>query len=73
MYLMSLISVFTASWFAMLGIVKFYNFPELQEALGDTVFWAGIVFGVILTYFIIYLFVQAIRYIADSKKEKEEY
>jgi uncharacterized membrane protein (DUF441 family) len=73
MFLLTFILFFTSLHFGMLGVVKFYNFPELQEAIGSTTYWVGIVFGVIVAYFCIYAIIKMIETIAKRKRQKLEY
>ena len=73
MFLLSFILFFTSLHFGMLGIVKFYNFPELQNAIGSTTYWVGIIFGVIVAYFIIYAIYKMITGVARQKQQELEY
>ena len=73
LFLMSLVTVFASFHLGMVNVVKFFNFPELQNAIGSQVYWMGLVFGVIVTYFIIYLFIQATHKSAMKKDERLEY
>lgn len=73
LFLLSFIPFFTSMHFGMLSVVKFFNFPELQEAIGSTVYWTGISFTIVITYFIIYLFHKAIRTMGEKKAEELEY
>lgn len=72
-FFMAVISFWASMHFAMLGVVKFYNFPELQSLIGSTVYWTGWVFAILLTYFLIYIFYSVIHMAAQRKKERLEY
>jgi hypothetical protein len=73
LFLLSILTFFTSGHFALLGIVKFYNFPALQNAIGSTVYWVGWMFALIITYFLIYLIIKIVHTAAQRKKERLEY
>jgi F0F1-type ATP synthase membrane subunit b/b' len=57
----------------MVGLVKYYNFPELQNAIAFSIYIIGTVFFVLLLYFITYVFYKAIKTAAKAKAEELEY
>ena len=73
MFLMSLIMFFVAFHMGMLGVVKFMDFPELQELIGSTTYWYAILFGGVIMYFIIYMLYIFFNTMAQKKKERIEY
>ena len=73
MFLLSPIFFFTSLHFGTLAIIKFYNFPALQNAIGSTVYWFGIVFGVIVSYFVIYLIAQMFHAAAQKEDARLRY
>jgi len=73
LFLLSIIPFFISMHIGMVSLVKFYDFPELQNIIGSSVYWFGILFGVIVTYFIIYLFYMMVHAAAQKKKEKMRY
>lgn len=73
LFLLSPIMFMVSLHFGLVSLIKFYNFPELQDIIGNTVYWFGLVFGVIVTYFIIYLFIKLVHTAAEKKKERLEY
>lgn len=73
MFLLSPIMFIVSLHFGVVSLVKFYNFPELQDAIGNTIYWVGLVLGVIITYFIIYLFIKMVHNIAQDKDDKINY
>ena len=70
LFLLSIIPFFASMHFGMLSVVKFYDFPELQNAIGDTTYWVGIMFFILITYFIIYLFYKAVHSAAQKREEQ---
>lgn len=72
LFLLSPIMFIVSLHFGVAALIEFYNFESLQNIIGDTVYWFGLVFGVIVVYFIIYLFIKMVRNIAEEKKEKLE-
>lgn len=73
LFLASMIPFFTSMHLAMISLVKFYNFPEMQDLIGSTVYWVGIIFFIILTYFMMYVFYIATHVAAQKKKERLNY
>lgn len=73
LFIMSLFTIFSSFHFGMLAIVKFYRWTEMQEAMGSTVYWIGIILGVIVTYFIIYLLILLFHEAAQRRKQRLEY
>ena len=73
LFLASMIPFFTSMHLAMISLVKFYDFPEMQDLIGSTTYWVGIIFFVVLTYFMIYVFYTATHVAAQKKKARLEY
>ena len=73
MFLMSLIMFFFAFHFGMLSVVKFMDFPEMQNLIGSTVYWYAILFGGVLLYFLIYMIYVFVKSSAEKKQENIEY
>lgn len=73
MFLLAPISFWVSLHYGMVSLVKYYNFPELQNLIGSTVYWTGGVFILLFVYWLIYLFVVMVNYSAQKKKEKLEY
>lgn len=73
LFLMSIITFFTSLHIGAISVAKFYDFPELTELLGTTTYWVGIAFGVIISYFILYLLYNMITHMATQKKSKLKY
>ncbi len=73
LFLLSMGTFFTSLHFAMLNVVKFMDFPDMQNLIGSTTYWFGMIFVVIVTYFIIYLFYLLVHEAAQKRKEKLEY
>lgn len=73
LFLLSIITFFTAFHIGMAAIIKFYNFPELQEIIGTTTYWVGWVFAALIAYFCIYLISEMIHHIGQKRKERLQY
>lgn len=73
LFLLSVITFFVSMHFGAVALVKFYRFPELEALLGSTTYWMAWVFGVIVTYFIIYAFYKIVHRAAQKRKEKLHY
>ena len=73
LFLLSLITFFASFHAGLISIIRFYNFTEMENFIGDTTFWIGLTFAVIMIYFIIYLIVKMFDSIAKNKDEELEY
>ena len=73
LFILSLITFFSSSHFAMVAIIKFYDFGIMQEAIAGTVYWVGIVLWLILIYFTLYLIILFVQHIVQARKEELEY
>lgn len=73
LFLIAYLTVFLSLWFGVQTIVRYYGFADLQEAIGTTVWIIGIIFFVILSYFLIYAFIQGIEASAQKKRKEMEY
>jgi len=70
LFLLSPLPFFVSMNIAIMSVVKFYDFPELQNLIGSTTYWFGWVFFVIIVYFIIYLFYTVVNHISQKKQER---
>jgi len=73
LFLLSFIPFIVSMNFAVIALVKFFEFTALEEAIGSTIYWFGIIFGVFVIYFIIYAFIKMVKSAATQKQEKMEY
>jgi hypothetical protein len=73
LFLLSLTSYVISAYFGMISLIKFYVFPELNEALSLSVVVIGFILFIVICYFIIYIFTKAVHAAAMNKKEKLEY
>lgn len=73
LFLLSIITFFVSLHWGMLSVVRYFNFEPLEDAIGSTVYWFGLSFGVIITYFIIYLFYKLVHASAQKKEERMKY
>lgn len=62
-----------SSGYGLMAIVKFYNYTELQEVMSTNNYWLTWFFVVLITYFLIYLFIKITHNIAEKKKEELKY
>jgi hypothetical protein len=73
LFLFAYLTVFLSLWFGVQTVVRYYGFADLQEAIGTTVWIIGILFFVIVSYFLIYAFIQGVEAAAQKKKKELEY
>ena len=70
LFLLSIVTFWTSLHFGLIALIKFYDFPELQGLIGSTVYWVAIIFGVLISYFVLYL-IAKMTHAAAQKKEKD--
>ena len=70
LFLLSIVTFWVSLHFGLLGVVKFYDFPELENLIGTTTYWSAFVFFVIMSYFAIYLIY--LIFIGLSKRKREQ-
>jgi cytochrome bd-type quinol oxidase subunit 2 len=73
LFLLSISTFFASGYLAMSNIVQFYNFVSIQDSLSNNIFIYGLIFVVIIFYFIIYIFYKIIHTIAENKEKKLQY
>lgn len=73
LFLLSIIPFFISMHLALISVVKFYEFTDMQGVIGNTTYWFAIIFGVIVTYFLIYLFYTIVQNMRDKKEKGLEY
>lgn len=71
--LMSMLMFIISFNFGMINVVKFMDFPELQDLIGSTTYWFMILFGGIMLYLLIYILYIFFKSMAQAKKERIEY
>jgi hypothetical protein len=73
LFLLSFVMFWVSLHFGLTALIKFYNFPEMQELIGTTVEWTSWILFAIISYFFIYMIYLIFKNIAEKKKEKLEY
>lgn len=73
LFLLSFVPVLFAFHLGVLSVVKLYHFTELTDAVAGGVYWIGLVFTVIIFYFLIYVFIKAVHVAAQKRKERLKY
>lgn len=68
--LLSFVEFFRAYNYAVVSLVKYYNFTELQDLIGTGTYSFGIMYGVIITYFIIHMIIVMTLGLWDKKRKK---
>lgn len=73
MFLFAYIMVFVSFWFGMQTVVRYYYFAALQESMTTVIWIVGVSLFVILSYFLIYAFIEGIHAAAQRKRERLGY
>lgn len=73
LFLLAPVLFFVSLHASLIALIKVYNFPEMQEFIGTTVYWFGWFLFVLFSYFIIYFIYKAFQMAAQKKKERLEY
>ena len=69
LFLLSFSGMFLSVYIGTLSIIEYYDFPEMQDLMGDLTYIIGIIFFTMLVYICIYLIAAAIHMAAQKKKE----
>lgn len=67
--LLAFTTFFVSLHFGLTAIVDLYDYTALENLVGSTTYWVALIFGVIVTYFLIYLFIKSVYISAMEKKE----
>lgn len=73
LFLLTVPMFFLSMHFGLLALLKFYNFPELEEMMGTATYWVAWIFVAILSYFMLYLLYKGFHMAAQKKEEKLKY
>ena len=73
LFLLSIVPFFASMNFGLLAVIRYFDWPELQELIGTTVWWFGLMFVVIVSYFIIYVMYVLFTSMAQKKLERLKY
>ena len=71
--LLSILLIFTSWHFGIIAVSEIYGMTELVEAIGSTTYWLTLIFGVIVTYFVIQFLIGLFAYIKTQKQKRFEY
>lgn len=72
LFLFSVVPFFISMHISVMALIKFYDFPELESLYGSIVYWVALIFGVIVTYFLLYFLYVLFTGMAEKKKKKSE-
>lgn len=67
LFIFSIIPFFASLHFGLISVVKFYDFPELQNLIGTSTYWIGAILAVILFYFLIYIFYTMVTHAKEQR------
>ena len=73
LFLLSPVMFIVSLHFGVVALVKFYNFPELENTVGATVYWFSLILGGIVSYFFLYILIKIIHSVMEKKKDRLEY
>jgi len=73
LFIISVIPFFMSMNYGMITLINYYNFTELQSLIGTHVYWIGLLFFTLLTYFIIYWVWKIIDFMGKKEKERLQY
>ena len=72
-YLSPIPLFFMSYKYAVIVLDKFYILDTLIGSMSDDIYIIGLIFFVIIAYFILYLIVKTINYIGQKQEEKLQY
>lgn len=71
--ILSLMTVFISMWWGMVSIIKFFEWTQMQDAIGFVTWILALVFVVIWAYFIIYFIRMALKAAKEARIERLKY
>jgi hypothetical protein len=72
-FLLVPITFFASFHFATLSVIKYLDFPELQDLIGTTTYWVGAIALILFSYFMIFIFTNATHIAAQRRQERMGY
>lgn len=72
-FLLALFMFEISLWIGTVAITYFYVFPAMGEILANITFWYGLVFGVVVMYFLIYALYKMVETARKAKQERMNY
>lgn len=73
LFLLSFLLFFSSMHIGMVSVIKFYEWPEMQEVIGTTVYWTGLILSFLIAYFLLASVRWFFHVAAQKKKERLEY
>jgi len=67
---LAFIEFFRAYHYSVLALIKYYNIPELMDAIGTGTYSFGIMYAVVIVYFLIHMIAIFTIGLFDKKKKK---
>lgn len=72
-YVLSIVLVYISTWYSFIILDKYYSLNPLRDAMGDTVFFASLMFFSIIVYFLVYFAIRLWEYIVNKGKKEMSY
>jgi hypothetical protein len=73
LFVLSLLSFLLSLHLAMMSIVKFYDWPEMQEVLAFTSNWYVWIVAFIIIYILLYIIITGFNIARNNKQEQMKY
>lgn len=73
LFLLAPVTVWSGLHFASIAIANIYGITEMQTFLSTTTYWMGVLFFLLVSYFVIYLLIKLVHTAAQKKQERLEY
>ena len=73
LFFFALMTFFISAYWGGIALIRFYNFPEMQDAMSSSIYWIAIIFTTLIFYFIIYAITVMFRNMAREKEDRLEY
>jgi hypothetical protein len=73
LWILSFPMFFISLNYALVTIIRFYNFTEIEELIGSTTWIIGLILGLMIVYFIVYSLIKFFAMLEQKKQEKRDY
>lgn len=73
LFVLSFIPFFISMNYGLVVLIKYFNFPILENLVSSHVYWITLFLFVLIVYFIIYWIWKIVEFMAERKKNSLEY
>lgn len=73
MFILSVVPVLSGLHLGLVAVIKFYDWPAMQDAIGTNTWWMAMALFAVIAYWLIYLVAKMFHVAAQKRNERLEY